>query len=234
MLPAGCILVPIVDHREFLAKFPAAFQEVASGVRPCAPCSPAPGRHPSLAPGATASGKRPRLGSEKKRLSLSPPRCSWVLTLDPRQPLRCQHLLLAPPTAGAPPAPAPPLAAEFDLPAIQRLFDGIDFVGVSAYIPIPDPNNFTVSAITCGSVQPLSSVGRFAQLPPPHAVLAIGTSQQLSRGGHARNFAGHALGMRAWWAQACDLEGLLHDLDTEMSFYGLSFARLQSKGAVAG
>lgn len=29
--PAGCILVPIVDQREYLAKFPAAFEAVKGG-----------------------------------------------------------------------------------------------------------------------------------------------------------------------------------------------------------
>lgn len=28
---AGCILVPIVDQREYLAKFPAAFEQVEGG-----------------------------------------------------------------------------------------------------------------------------------------------------------------------------------------------------------
>ncbi|GAB4813506.1 hypothetical protein N2152v2_000552 [Parachlorella kessleri] len=60
---SGSILIPIVDHREFLAEFPAAFAQVKS---------------------------------------------------------------------------------DFDLPAIHSLFDGIDFVGISAYIPLPDPFNFTI------------------------------------------------------------------------------------------
>lgn len=86
----GCILVGIVDHREYLAKFPAAFEQVKS---------------------------------------------------------------------------------EFDVSAIQQLFKGVDFIGISAYIPMPVPQ-----------------------------------------------------------FQVCELEGLMTDLDTEFSFYGLTLKELSAQG----
>ena len=45
-------------------------------------------------------------------------------------PAACRRCPADPPT---------PMRAEFDLPAIQSLFSSIDFVGISAYIPMPSP-----------------------------------------------------------------------------------------------
>lgn len=32
------------------------------------------------------------------------------------------------------------VAAEFDLPALQALFEELDFIGISAYIAMPSPD----------------------------------------------------------------------------------------------
>ena len=103
----GCILVPIVDQREYLAKFPAAFEAVKDGERQLL-------EGPFLLP---------------------PAACCHLL--HPRQLSTASHSALggAAQERASLLLPLPLLAAEFDLPAIQDFFDSIDYVGLSAYIP---------------------------------------------------------------------------------------------------
>lgn len=136
--PAGNILIPIVDHREYLAKFPAEFEKVKGGG-----C----GRREGREAWAGLSAPPPHaVGC----LAAHPPHCRSSAAL--RLWLPCTHPTAAPYGALS----LCPSPEEFDLPAIQQLFSGLDFVGISAYVPMPrvdfdvrPPGGLAVAAALC-------------------------------------------------------------------------------------
>ena len=159
---SGSILIPIVDHREFLAEFPAAFEQIKSGEICCAGVS-----HYHFMSYIGMS----RLAGLPSGLDAHPSRGAWKV-LPPQWVSACALNKSGPPSSRSQQELAllwtrvpvqlqlhksilvwkspqrtyllSCLFADFDLPAIHSLFDGIDFVGISAYIPLPDPYNFTV------------------------------------------------------------------------------------------
>ena len=142
--------------------------------------------------------------------------------------------------------------AEFNLPAIKSLFEGVDFVGISAYIPLATPwfevrmrgqesrrgrshRRLRHGCCWWGSPASVLVLGGGGGLFGRHSLKASGahppSASQVWCGECLTNPKPDQQTLNPHpCPQACDLEGLMSDLDDEFGFYGLTLRELSRQG----